>query len=189
MKTSQTILLALIFFITVNTLYAQTEAEQKVWMEYMTPGPEHEQLAKCDGEWSEEVTFWMDPTAEPMKMKSVCINKMILGGRYQYSTHTGTMMGMPFEGISIVGFDNAKKVYQSSWIDNMGTGVMNLSGPLDESTKSVILTGTSFDPQTGKDVQVREVFKIIDDKTQSMEMYMIKDGKEMKSMEIVMTKK
>lgn len=179
-----------IFTLTLfNNLSAQTADEQKAWMEYMTPGSVHEMIAKSDGEWTEEVTMWMDATSEPMKMNSTCTNKMILGGRYQYSTHNGTMMGMPFEGISILAYDNAKKIFQNIWIDNMGTGIMNLSGPWDESTKSVTLTGTSVDPSTGKDVQIREVFKITGDNTQTVEMYLNKDGKEFKNMSINLTRK
>lgn len=34
---------------------------------------------------------------------------MIFGGRYQLSNYKGNFMGMPFEGMSIMGYDNAKK--------------------------------------------------------------------------------
>ncbi|MDB5246227.1 MAG: hypothetical protein JWQ40_621 [Segetibacter sp.] len=44
---------------------------------------------------------------------------MIIGGRYQESLHPGTFSVMPLEGKSIVGYDNAKKVFVSSWIENM----------------------------------------------------------------------
>ncbi|MBK9333372.1 MAG: DUF1579 family protein [Ignavibacteria bacterium] len=30
-----------------------------------------------------------------------------MGGRYQQGKHTGDMMGMPFEGMSLLGYDNA----------------------------------------------------------------------------------
>lgn len=179
-------ILAFNFF---GNLSAQTAEEQKAWMEYMTPGPVHEMLAKSEGEWNEEVTVWMDANSSPTKMNSVCLNKMIFGGRYQYSTHSGSMMGMPFEGIEILAYDNAKKIFQSMWIDNMGTGIMYLTGKWDEKTNSTTLTGTSVDPMTGSDVQVREVFKILDDNKHSVEMYITKDGTEFKTMEILLTKK
>jgi hypothetical protein len=35
---------------------------------------------------------------------------------------------MPFEGISTLGYDNAKKTFFSTWIDNMGTGMMVMEG-------------------------------------------------------------
>jgi hypothetical protein len=45
------------------------------------------------------------------------------------------------------------------------------------------------DPTTGKDVQMRQVLKTVDDKHLVMEMYDTKGGKEYKSMEIQLTKK
>jgi hypothetical protein len=100
-------------------------------------------------------------------------------------------MGMPFEGIATVGYDNAKKVFVSTWIDNMGTGLMKTSGPWDEATKTMTLTGTQTDPARGKDCHVREVFKVVDDNTQLMEMYGPDPmtGKEYKMMEIKFTRK
>jgi hypothetical protein len=168
---------------------AQQQKEQKAWMDYMTPGPMHKMIMASTGNWHEDLTFWMAPGAPPTKAESECNNKMILGDRYQESIHTGMMMGMPFEGRGTLGYDNVKKTFQSSWIDNMGTGIMYMEGKYNEAGKSITLYGKSVDPMTGKQERAREVFKFIDDKNQFMEMYMTKDGKEFKTMEIKFTKK
>lgn len=165
------------------------EEEQKAWMAYMTPGEVHQMLAKSDGSWIGEGQMWMSPDSPATKFTGTAVNKMILGGRYQESVHKGTMMGMPFEGRSLLGYDNAKKVFQSSWIDNMGTGVMHMEGPWDGASKSITFKGKGIDPGTGKELDMREVFTIIDDNNQKMEMYCTKDGKEMKSMEMMMKRK
>jgi len=172
------------------TVAAQSEAEMKAWMEYMTPGDFHKEMAKWDGEWNEDITMWMAPGTPAQKNTASCVNKMILGGRYQSSTHSGSFNGMPFEGISTTGYDNAKKVFVSTWVDNMGTGIMVMEGAWDDKTKTLNLKGKQTDPATGKEMGVRETFKIIDDNTQKMEMYMTPaGGKEYKSMEIVFTRK
>jgi len=98
-------------------------------------------------------------------------------------------MGMDFNGISISGFDNAKKVYVSSWIDNFGTGLMYMEGKYDEASKMIIFKGVVVDPMTGKDKEYKETLKIVDDKTVEMEMFIVEGGKELKNMEIVYTKK
>ena len=165
------------------------DAEMKAWMEYMTPGPMHQMLAKSDGVWNQDITMWMAPDAPPSKSTATCTNRMILGGRYQESKSTGSFEGMPFEGISTVGYDNTKKVFMSSWIDNMGTGIMYTEGKYDEKTKTIHFTGDCVDPMTGKEMKVRETFKIIDDNNQYMEMFMTKDGKEFKTMEIKFSRK
>ena len=115
---------------------------------------------------------------------------MIMNGLYQESTHTGNMMGMPFNGKSIVAYDIHKNEFMSTWIDNMGSGIMVLKGPWDEGTKTVTLKGTMTDAGTKGDVAVRETFKIIDDNNQEMEMFtMMPDGKEFKTMNIKFSRK
>lgn len=162
----------------------------KNWTEYMTPTDMHKMISSWDGKWNTEINSWMSPDAPPMKSEGKTINKMVLGGRYQESIHTSNMMGMPFEGHGTLGYDNAKKVFESTWIDNVGTGVIKMTGAWDAASKSVTLKGMSIDPTTGKEFEMKEVFKVIDENTHLMEMYgpSSKDGKEMKMMEMKFTR-
>ena len=93
--------------------------------------------------------------------------------------------------MSTTAYDNAKKVFISTWIDNMGTGIMKMEGPWDEASKTMTLSGKMMDPSTGRECNMRETFKIVDDNTQIMEMYGPdpKTGKEFKTMTIKLTKK
>lgn len=166
--------------------------QMKAMMDYATPGDMQKMMASWDGTWNGDMTMWDHEGAAPQKMLGTAANTMILGGRYQSSKHTGNMMGMPFEGMSIMGYDNALKKFVSSWIDNFGTGIMMMSGPWDEATKTLTLTGTMPDIcRPGKECTMKEIFKVIDDNTQHMEMYGTdqKTGKEYKMMEINMTRK
>ena len=164
-------------------------AMMKAWMEYMTPSDVHKMIAKSNGTWTEEVTMWMAPDAPPQKNTSTAVNKMILGGRYQESRHTGTFDGMPFEGISTLAYDKARKIFQSSWIDNMGTGIMYLEGPYDSTTRTITLTGKGVDPMTGANMDIRENYIMMDDNNHKLEMFCNKGGKEFKAMEIVLKRK
>jgi len=162
----------------------------KNWQAYMTPGDVHKMMAKWNGTWNGEVTMWMYPGAPEQKSKSTAVNKMMMNGLYQEGTHTGNMMGMPFNGKSLVAYDIHKNEFMNTWIDNMGSGIMLLKGPWDEATKTVTLKGRMTDAGTKGDVDVKETFKIIDDNTQEMEMFMVMpDGKEFKTMNIRYTRK
>lgn len=163
-------------------------AMTKAWEAYMTPGKEHAVLAKFNGNWKEDLTMWMSEGAPAEKHTSTCTNKMIMNGLYQQSVHKGNMNGMPFEGVSTTGFDNAKKKFVSSWIDNMGSGIMYMEGTYDSTNKMLTLQGNMVDPMTGKPVDEKETITFIDDKTHMMEMYETKNGKERKTMEIKFTK-
>lgn len=167
-------------------------AATKAWMEFATPGDMHKMLAKFDGNWTGATSMWMDDSGKAATSTSECTNKMIFGGRYQVSNYKGNFMGMPFEGMSIMGYDNSKKKFVSTWIDNMGTGLMHAEGDWNPSTKSIDFKGKMTDPsRPGKDCEVREVYTFTDDNNHKLEMYgqNPKTGKEMKTMEINFTRK
>lgn len=162
-------------------------AMQKAWEAYMTPGDAHKMMAAEEGKWNNEMTFWMGAGGEPTKATTTAEIKMIMGGRYQEATYKGDMMGMPFEGRSTIGFDNSTKEVVSTWIDNMGTGMLVTRGEYDEATKTITSAGRMVDPITGKERKVREIYTIVDDNTRKMEMFeTLEGGNEYKSMEIVM---
>jgi len=183
----------LLFFcftiLAATPIFAQDQEAQKAWMDYMTPGKIHQMLAHSNGTWTYENTFWMAPGAPPSKSTGTTENKMILGGRYQESIHKGNIEGMEFEGHGLLAYDNGKKIFQNAWVDNMGTGIMLLEGTWDDATHSLTLTGKGYDPMQGKDIEMKEVITIQDDDHHMMEMYYTKDGKEIKSMEIHLTRK
>jgi hypothetical protein len=163
----------------------------KAMMEAGTPGKEHAMLAKSTGTWKAETTMWMSPDAPPMTSTGTAVNKMILGGRYQEMSFKGDMMGQAFEGLGTTGYDNARKVWTSTWVDNMSTMIMNMDGTWDEATKTITFTGKMFCAPNGKMCDMKENFRMVDDNTQVMEMYGpdMKTGKQFKNMEIKLTRK
>ncbi|MGE5804859.1 MAG: DUF1579 domain-containing protein [Ignavibacteria bacterium] len=191
MKSITILLFTFLYFFFCNpaALSQEMDAQQKAWMEYMTPGKYHEMMAKSVGEWKTVTKWWMDPSAEPMVSEGTAVNEMIMGGRYLKSTHSGIMMGQPFEGIMIEGYDNTKKEFVSTWIDNMGTGIMFSAGKYDEPSQSITFEGSMVDPMTGSDVKYKQTVKIIDQNKHMMEMYDVSKGTEIKMMEIEFTRK
>lgn len=159
-------------------------AMMKAWEDFKTPGDMHKWMAKTNGSWEGEVTQWMDPNAPPAKSKATITQSSALGGRYVISKYSGSMMGMPMEGISTLGYDNAKKLFINTWVDNLGTGIVQMSGTYDEATKTLNLKGFQTDPMTGKESDIREELTTIDNDSYTMIMYGAgMDGKEMKFME------
>ena len=171
----------------LGAAHAQT-AEEKAWIAFMTPGTEQNMLAKASGNWSEDMTMYSDPNSAPIKAKATCTNEMILGGRYQKSTSKGDMMGMPFEGVNIVGYDNARKIWVSSWIDNLGTGITYAEGTYDSNKKALVFKGKMTEPSSPKPVDFKQIFTMIDDDHQKIEMFSTMNDKEFKVMEILLTR-
>ncbi len=181
-------LLALAAVCTSLSSSAQTSDEMQAMMAYSTPGDIHKMLAKSAGSWSATLSMWMQPDTKPVSSTASCVNEMILGGRYLQAKNKGVFMGQPFEGIGLTGYDNAKKQFISTWVDNMGTGIMTMTGSWDEASKSIKYSGMMVDPTTSKDVPVREVWRFLDDNNQVMEMYASSNGKEFKTMEVKYTR-
>jgi Protein of unknown function (DUF1579) len=180
------VLLCTLFLSVCSSTFAQGADQQemmKKWQEYMTPGPVHQGFAKMSGNWKASVTVF-DPSGQSMQSDATAMFEMILGGRYMKSSFKGTMMGMPFEGMGLDAYDNATKEYISTWVDNMGTGLMYMKGKWDDATKSIIYTGTMVDPMSGKDQLSKSISKQIDENHVVMTMFNIVDGKDVKSMEI-----
>lgn len=189
------LLILSIFFILSLSATAQEEQEMndemKIWMEYMTPGDPHKQMAKAEGEWKLKSKMWMDPNQEePMMADGEAESKMILGGRYLETKIEMPVptMGMEMEGLSITGFDNALKKYTQVWIDNFGTGIATSEGEWNEDENAIVYHGSYVNPVTKEQAKFKQVMRIVDEKHTVMEMYDYKDGKEYKSMEVEMIK-
>jgi Protein of unknown function (DUF1579) len=187
------LVLFLFLFSSLNLLIAQDEnmgmdpEMMKAWQEYMTPGAMHDLLAKSVGEWKTEIKSWMDPNMPPTVTEGKSVCESMLGGRFFHSKETANFMGMPFEGSSITGYDNATKKFFSYWVDNMSTGGMVLEGSYDEATKTFAYAGSGMS-FTGE-YKVREIIQNINDDETMFTMYMEESGKpEMKMMEIKYTR-
>ncbi len=172
-----------------STPKMDSAAMMKAWQDYMTPGPMHKVLASMAGKWKVETTMWMSPGAQPMTSTTESENTMIMGGRYMEQKVHGDMGGMQFEGLGTFAYDNAKKMFLATWVDNMGTGIVNFEGPYDEATKTISIKGKCLDPSTGKDGEMRETIKIVDDNNETMEIYFTPaGGKEFKNTEMKLTR-
>ena len=182
--------LVLVLFLSYNTFSQEIDqdAMMKEWQAYMTPGLEHEMLTNMVGEWEGDITMWMDPSQPPQTMKGTTTYESMMDGRYIVGHFSGMMMGMPFNGMDLTGFDNALKVFQNVWIDNMGTGILVTEGKYDKSTNSITYNGQMVTPNGGK-VNVRNEIKIIDKDHSTFEMFVNYGAGETKSMEIKYSRK
>ena len=168
----------------------QMTAEQKAMMEKMmkaaTPGPQHAMLAKLAGDWTCSIKYQMDPAQPAQEAQSTSTVTTLMDGRYIQETSSGQMMGAPFNGMGLYGYDNVSGKFVSSWIDNMGTGIMSAVGNADAAGKVINWTGSMNDPVTGKATKERMVMTLTDDDHHTFEMFAIPPGgkKEMKMMTI-----
>ncbi len=171
-----------------------SEAEMmKQMMEMAKLNDNHKLLATLAGSWSFTVTMWgADPNAKPETSKGTGVTKPIMDGRYfvmdvsgkmQMPGADGKMKDVMFKGMGLDGYDNVKQKFVSTWIDNMGTGIMMAEGAYDPASKTFTYTG-EVEMTPGMKQKIREVMKIIDKDHHVLEWYEDRGGKEAKTMEI-----
>ncbi len=165
------------------------EEEMAAWMAVASPGPEHARMAAESGDWSVAATAWMSPGAPPEKSVGTARMKMILDGRYQVMEYDSTMMGQPFRGMGVTGYDNFTKRYVGSWCDSMGTMMMLSEGGYDAAGKVLTMTSEFLDP-LGRKVRSRQVSTRRSDDHMSWEMHCATGAQpESKVLELEFTRK
>jgi hypothetical protein len=196
MKTFKILLISLFLISLIPPVLAgeqeKSAEEQKmmeVWMKYATPGEGHKLLAKFVGEWQTTNKSWSKPGAEPEVSTGSASGKLFFGGRYLKMKYQGKFMGMDFEGIGIHAFDNHSKKYLSTWMDNMGTGIMLSTGTLDEAGTVLTDWAEVDDIFTGKKIKVKSVTSFLSADKMVMEMYMVGPEGEFKNLEITHIRK
>lgn len=182
------LLLSILLVVFVANVNGQSKEEMEVWKTNMKPSDHHEWIAQFDGTWSGQSKMWMDPKQPPMESKMITKNEMILEGRYQRSTNTGRMMDQEFIGEGIMGYDNASKKFVSTWIDNMGTGIIYMEGELSKDKTILTLYGAMKDPMFEKDMKIKQVLTLINENEHKFEMFMDMGGNEFKTLEIIYTR-
>jgi hypothetical protein len=161
----------------------------EIYRKVGTPGEPHKLLAKLEGSWITRTRGWMEPDKPPKESTGMCEQKLILGGHYLQQIYTGDMMGVPFSGINILGYNNHTKKYESIWVDSMSTAIYYFEGTASADGKTITQKCSYDDPVRGPSVW-RSVTRIKDDNTQEFEMFITpKGGKEEKMMEMTVSRK
>ena len=166
------------------------KAMMDAWMKAATPGEPHKKLEPFIGTFDVKVKSWMQPGAPAMESTGTSEQNWVLGGRYVEQRFKGSFMEQPFEGLGYTGYDNIKKQYVGTWMDNMSTAVMMSTGKADASGKQMNFKGTSPDPMTGKDMSMTSKITVADNNHHTMEMWgPAPNGKIFKMMEIQYVRK
>jgi hypothetical protein len=152
----------------------------------MTPGPEHEALARMAGRWTVQTTAQMGPSAPAETSTGSAERRMILGGRVLEESFKGSMMGQPFEGSGRNGYDNVRKEFWGTWSDTGSTGVILLRGSRDPATGRMTMKGEMTNPMSGKPTPLRIESRHEGDNREVHEFYWTNpDGTTWKGMEMI----
>ncbi len=167
---------------------AEQAAMMEAWMKAGTPGEAHEWLSGFVGNWKLEIKSWMDPASEPMVSMGTAERSMVMDGRVLQETMQSDMMGTPFSGRSLTGYNNVTGKYWGTWIDTMSTGVFVSHGSRDADSGAITLDGEFVNPMTGGTTKTRSIMHAEGDDKMVFAWYEDHGEGEMKTMEITYTR-
>lgn len=164
MRTNTLILVAIALLVAGAVGFAAGTTVSQDGAKSPAAGKEHAWLAAQSGEYTAKVSGALGESRATNRIETV------LGGLWSLRRFEGTMMGQPFEGLEILGFDPEKGKYVSVWVDSMTPKVMMTEGVYDADTKTLKMRG----PSTGMDGQVAEMINTIvyDDTGMTFSMHM-----------------
>jgi hypothetical protein len=156
------------------------------------PGPtaEHKLLQGDVGTWDAKMKLFHTPGAEPTVTDATETIELGPGGLWILSKFESEIMGMPFTGHGVTGYDPVKKKYVGSWADSMSPYLMTMEGEYDPATKTTTSFAEGRDPASGATIRYKQISRTIDENTRTFEMLQPgEDGEFVKMMEIEYTRK
>lgn len=163
----------------------------KAWQEASTPGAPHAVLKGMAGKWKYTSKMWQTPEAVPETSAGTSTFTLIHGGRYLKNESKGKAMGMNYEGLGFIGYNNVAKRYETTWMDNMSTAMMHGSGNFDPATQTLSDSGEFSCPLKKEPQKFRSEWKMVDKNSMIFSMWMPDrtTGKEFRSMELTYRRK
>ena len=167
----------------------EQKEEMEAYQKAGTPGAPHQALTDTAGTYDLKIKSWHEAGGPAHEDTGTATRTMALDGRVRVENVKSSMMGTPYTGHGMMGYDNVSGKYWSTWNDSMSTGLMVSEGTCD-AKNACTLTGSWNDPIKKAAVKARMTSRWTSPTTEVFEMYAPgKDGKEMKMMEITYTKK
>lgn len=125
------------------------------------PGENHKALERFVGKWTIEMRMHMGAEATPPE-KGTAEFRWRIPGRWLESETTGSMMGMPYQLVMLLGYDNFKMSYVSTQVGSVDTAMTHAEGDTTPDGKSLVMYGTLDEYLTGEhDKMVKYAWRFV----------------------------
>jgi hypothetical protein len=163
---------------------------QARWTAFSRPGPEHHALARFVGEWETTTRVWLEPGGEPYaESRGTASHRWLEEGRWLALESSGTVMGIPHHGFGMLGYDNFKKKYVGSFVDNISTSILAMEGSWSTPDEPLVMFGTVDEPLTGEhDRAVEYAFAFTGADTLTLRVFDLPRGAENQVLELRFTR-
>jgi hypothetical protein len=130
----------LVALILVGSVFADdSQMKEEQGMPQVGPAPQMKQLDFLLGTWDVAMKSRFNPSDTAwVETKGTAKYENILDGCIQKSSYESSMMGLPFEGLMLEGYNTDLKKWQAVWMDNTGGGRMSLYTGSEEGDSTVL---------------------------------------------------
>ena len=181
--------LLVIFSVLISSL---TSFAQDGWAAYMMPGEVHKQLAAyaVPNDWNVRMSVWSADGVIPESFDLKGNIRTVMDGRFLEIRYTGEIMGMKYEALTHLGYNNLTKTFTHVDFNTFGTGFSIMEGTWNGFQKVASLKGQIQSPEDKKVIALRETIKFIGPDEIIFEMYDTRESqKEFKSLEFILSKR
>ena len=153
----------------------------------MQPDEMHSMVTAGVGEWEGSVYMTIPGMDDPMEMP--CTESVKAVGKFwTVSEFSGNFGGMPFNGVSQIGYDPTKKKFVGTWLDNQHPYMAMMEGEWDAKKNAIVMHYDNFDTMSGTWLKMRNETVHTDGKY-VITFFQLSDDGESEMMRIEMTKK
>jgi hypothetical protein len=139
-------------------LQATLEAHEKA----IQPGTQHIDLMRFAGEYTTKESLYLPGTDKPQVSDGFATIKSEMGGRFLVEHNDGSLMGEPYTGVRIYGYNNGSKQYEGVWTYSGSTGVRLLSGSSKDEGKTIDFIANFRDDAAGLPRTMSVTLKLLD---------------------------
>ncbi len=129
---------------------AKAAAVARAMDKAMTPGEYQKRLEPMIGSFNVRVLIWVDPGKPPIESTASAVSTWVLGNRFVQTMLVGGPSDDAFNAIGYIGYDNAAKKYQASWMDDGSTALTLYTGGFNADGKSATMKASVVNSSTGK---------------------------------------
>jgi len=133
--------------------------DEAAWYAANGPNENHARLKFFVGEWHATMRMAMSRDMTPEEGEFDSSFTLVMGGRFVEERVTSETPAGLFEARGLMGYDNHKQRYVSTWYDNMSTTVHSHEGYWDDGSKTLEFIGEAPDVLTGETKKVRVVLE------------------------------
>jgi hypothetical protein len=142
------------------------------------PVEHHRLLARLAGEW-DVVVHTTPPGGAPRDDRGRVVGALILGGRYVVLDFVLQLRDVKVEAVQILGFDTLRKLWTSSWRDELATWSIEASGPpTADAPARLVMTGALTDARDPTGRPFRLQLDVVSDAQVAVRLFDSYDGRE-----------